>query len=299
MEIGDAGRSIGRYLGFDLREVGDWEHGEIIGEATAPLHDQLRGPGGGVRAGALLTLCDSVGGFCAGLAALPDGWVVSTNLTVTIAPYSWSRLRPSRHGASAMSVTERSPAPSGPLLLRTTVLRAGRSAVVTDVRVTDTGSDGAIVADAVLTSAVLVPEGGPPTWERPARMKAPPLDGPLPPLIEWLGVREVAGAPPGVVELDITDAVRNPWGIVHGGVTASLVDVAAERVVAARSAGPVVAVETGDVALHFLAPSRVGPVRATATVLGDRADGSVVLVEVRDMGQDRVAARAVAAVRPR
>jgi len=182
------------------------------------------------------------------------------------------------------------------LLLRTTVLRAGRSAVVTDVRVTDTGSDGAIVADAVLTSAVLVPEGGPPKWERPAHMKALPPAGPLPPLVEWLGVRDVDGAPPGVVELDISDAVRNPWGIVHGGVTASLVDVAAERAVASRSTGPV---ETGDVALHFLAPSRVGPIRATATALGERSDGSVVLVEVRDMGADRVAARAVAAVRPR
>ena len=274
MEIGDAGRSVGRYTGFDLREVGDWENGEIIGEATSPLGDHLRGSSGGVRAGALLTLCDSIGGFCAGLAALPDGWVVSTNLTMTMAP------RNAR----------------GPLLLRCTVLRSGRSAVVTDVRVTDSGSDGAIVADAVLTSAVLIPEGGPPTWERPAHMKAPPIEGPLPPLIEWLGIREVAGAAPGVVELDITDAVRNPWGIVHGGVTASLVDVAAERAVAARSTG---AVETGDVALHFLAPARVGPVRAIATVLGDRADGSVVLVEVRDMGRDRVAARAVATVRPR
>ena len=79
-------------------------------------------------------------------------------------------------------------------------------------------------------------------------------------------------------------------------MTAALVDVAAERAVAARSTEPV---ETGDVALHFLAPSRIGPVRATATVLGDRVDGSVVLVEVRDMGADRVAAHAVAVVRPR
>lgn len=274
MEIGDDGRSVARYAGVDLREVGDWEHGEIIGEATSPLHDHLRGPGGGVRTGALLTLCDNVGGFCAGLAALPDGWVVSTNLTMTVAP-----------GQAR-----------GPLRLLSTVLRAGRSAIVTDVRVTDTGSRGAIVADAALTSAVLIPEGGPPTWARPAHMQAPPPAGPLPPLMEWLGVRDVDGAPPGVVELDVADAVRNPWGIVHGGVTASLVDVAAERAVAARSTSPV---ETGDVALHFLAPARVGPVRATATVLGDRADGSVVLVEVRDEGRDRVAARAIAVVRPR
>jgi uncharacterized protein (TIGR00369 family) len=168
---------------------------------------------------------------------------------------------------------------------------------VTDVRVTDAGAGDAVVADAVLTSAVLVPEGGPPRWDRPVRMQAPPLPGPLPPLVEWLGIRDVAGAPPGVVELDVTDAVRNPWGIVHGGVTASLVDVAAERAVASQSEGPG-GVATGDVALHFLAPSRVGPVRATPTVMGERADGTVVLVEVRDVGGDRVVARAVATVRP-
>jgi uncharacterized protein (TIGR00369 family) len=273
MELGEDGRSVARFVGVDLREVGDWERGEIISEATSPLHDHLRAPDGGMRTGALLTMCDNVGGFCAGLAALPDGWVVSTNLTLTVTP--------------TRAV--------GPLRLRSTVMRAGRAAIVTDVRVTDAGADGTILADAVLTSAVLVPEGGPPRWARPAHMQAPPPSGPLPSWLEWLGVRDVAGDAAGVVELDATDALRNPWGIVHGGVTASLVDVAAERAVAARSPGPVA---TGDVALHFLAPARIGPVRATATVMGDRADGAVVAVEVRDVGHDRVVARAVATVRP-
>ena len=50
----------------------------MVGHAPASAH--LRGPHGGIRAGALLTLLDNVGGICAGLAALPNGWVVSTNL---------------------------------------------------------------------------------------------------------------------------------------------------------------------------------------------------------------------------
>ena len=86
MEIGEDGRTVARFVGVDLREVGDWERGEVVGEATSPLHDHLRAPSGGIRTGALLTMCDNVGGFCAGLAALPDGWVVSTNLTMTMAP---------------------------------------------------------------------------------------------------------------------------------------------------------------------------------------------------------------------
>jgi uncharacterized protein (TIGR00369 family) len=277
MQADDEGRSIARYVGVDLREVGDWQAGEVVGEAVSPLPERLQAPGGGIRTGALLTMCDNVGGFCAGLAALPDGWVVSTNLTVTVAPVR----------------------AIGPLHLRSTVLRSGKAAIVTDVRVTDSGARGAIVADAVLTSAVLIPEGGPPQWPRPAHMQSPDIGDGLPPIVEWLGIRDVAGAAPGVVELDVTAAVRNPWGIVHGGVTAALVDIAAERAVASRSAVPVDLVQTGDVSLHFLAPSRVGPVRATATVMGERADGAVVLVEVRDVGRDRVAARAVASVRPR
>jgi len=277
MEITDEGRSVAKFVGVDLREVGDWEHGEIVAEATSPLHDHLRAPGGGIRTGALLTMCDNVGGFCAGLAALPDGWVVSTNLTITLAPGTVE----------------------GPLALHTSVLRAGKAAIVTDVRVTDAGRAGAIVADSVLTSAVLVPEGGPPKWTRPAQMQAPPPDGELPAWIDWLGVRAVAGAPVGVVELDARDALRNPWGIVHGGVTAALVDVAAAQAAAAHLGVAEESVSTADVALHFLSPSRVGPVRASATILGDRADGVVMQVEVRDVGQDRVAAHAVATVRPR
>ena len=45
--------------------------------------------------------------------------------------------------------------------------------------------------------------------------------------------------------------------------------------------------------LHFLAPNRVGPVRATARVLGQRPDGDVLRVEVRDEGADRTTAVAI------
>ena len=91
---------------------------------------------GNVRAGALLTMADTVGGMCAGLAALP-GWVVSTNLML-------------QHRRRRLTV--------GPLALDARVLRAGRNAVVTQVEIRDTGAEGALIADGVLTSAVLEPE---------------------------------------------------------------------------------------------------------------------------------------------
>jgi uncharacterized protein (TIGR00369 family) len=130
-------------------------------------------------------------------------------------------------------------------------------------------------------------------------MQAPPPDGELPAFVEWLGIRDVAGAPAGVVELDAVDGVRNPWGIVHGGVTAALVDIASERAGASSLGVAPDAVVTSDVALHFLSPARVGPVRASAVVVGERADGVVLRVEVRDTGLDRVAAHAVVTVRRR
>jgi acyl-coenzyme A thioesterase PaaI-like protein len=67
---------------------------------------------------------------------------------------------------------------------------------------------------------------------------------------------------------------------LHGGIVATLADLAAEH-----ATGQV----TTDVGLHFLAPNRVGPVRATAR----RLDARTARVEVRDLGADRVTAVAI------
>jgi len=90
--------------------------------------------------------------------------------------------------------------------------------------------------------------------------------------------------------MPLAETLRNPWGILHGGAVAALVDVAAQHL-----SGGV----TTDVVLHFLAPNRVGPVRATAVPIGAgrRADGAVMRVEVRDVGADRVTALAIATSR--
>src|SRR5262249_62313600 len=94
-----------------------------------------------------------------------------------------------------------------------------------------------------------------------------------------------AGRGASALEMDLADGLRNPWGILHGGVVASLVDLTAEH---ATSGG-----RTTDVVLHYLAPNRVGPVRAIARLLGHRVDGAVLRVEVRDVGADRTTALAV------
>lgn len=262
----DAGRSVARYLGLTLQEVGTPREGgaSVVGDAPAPAH--LRAENGTIAMGALLALADSVAGLCGGLAALP-GWVVSTNLMLR---------------AVHLDV-------DGPLALRADVLRAGRNAVVTGVTIHDAGADDRLVADGALTSAILVPDGGPPVYERPMRLEAPPLDAPTTPhLSEFLGIRSRSDE---VLAIDVDDHLRNPWGIVHGGVTAALIDLAARHTTGGSA--------TTDTVLHFLAPGRVGPVTARVRPAGVRPDGTLVRVEVRDEGaDDRLMAISVATVAP-
>lgn len=250
------GREVGRYMGVSMRETEDLH---LVGHAAVAPH--LRGPAGGVRTGALLTMLDNVGGLSGGLAALPDGWVVSTNLAARVVAL----------------------AHVGPLRLDAELLRRGRNNVVTGVQIRDEGARDTLVASGVLTSAILVPENGPPQWSRPLTLQngfAPARD--LPAIPDWLGVRPVGD---DAVEIDLGDELRNPWGILHGGVVATLVDLAAEH---ATNGG-----WTTDVVLHFLAPNRIGPVRANARVLGRRSDGTVLRIEVRDVGAPRTTAIAI------
>jgi len=257
LDVPPTGREVGYYMGVTMRETDELH---LVGHA--PVAPHLSGPGGGVRTGALLTMLDMVGGLNGGLAALPEGWVVSTNLAARIVEL----------------------AHTGPLRLDSSVLRRGRNSVVTSIEIHDEGARDALVGSGILTSAILVPENGPPQWTRPLVLDgAANFTGAQPSIPEWLGVHAVGE---DAVEIDLAADLRNPWGILHGGVVATLVDLAAEH----ASGGGC----TTDVVLHFLAPNRTGPVRATARVLGRRTDGYVVRVEVRDEGADRTTAVAIA-----
>ena len=270
---GDGGRSIARYMGLTMREIGEVRPGTASLEGVAPAAHYLRTSDGSIAMGALLTLADSVGGLCAGLAALP-GWVVTTNLMM--------------RGVGLDVV--------GPLGLESTVRRAGKKAVVTTVTVRDLGAHGALVADGSLTSAVLQPENGPPNYARPLVLAALPLDSTdTPGLPEFLGIRATA---PNQLAIDITEPLRNPWGILHGGATAALVDLAGVHARGDTTPESVGAHATTDAVLHFVSPGRVGPVTATVVDHGERADGHLLRIEVRDTGAaDRLMALAVTTVR--
>jgi uncharacterized protein (TIGR00369 family) len=256
----ETGRAVSRYVRVSLHELEPSSNGAPRVEGRAPASSHLRGPGGGIRGGALLTMLDNVGGLCGGLAALPDGWVVSTNLSARTVRFDHE----------------------GPFRIDASVLRQGRASVVTAVEIRDVGANDALVVDGVLTSAILVPQNGPPEWTRPLVLDAgPPPPDPQPPVPEWLGATAIDAS---TLEMPLRETLRNPWGILHGGAVASLIDL---------TAGHVTGGVTTSVVLHFLAPNRVGPVRATARRIGARADGDVLRIEVRDTGADRVTALAV------
>jgi acyl-coenzyme A thioesterase PaaI-like protein len=242
----DAGRSVTRYLGVTLREQA--EEGVIVGAAPAASH--LVDPNGIPHAGVLLGMIDSAGGVCAGLASLPR-WIVSTNLVGRLVPRKLE----------------------GGIVLRARVLRAGRNSVVTAIDARDDVTD-ALLADSVLTSAVLEPAGGPPTYDRPMVLAVPPAEKELADPNSFYGVRPAAAG----VELTLSETVRNPWGILHGGVTTTLVESSVRHTLGGAHLSSVV--------LHFLRPGRVGPVRTVASWIGSRPDGEVLRVEVRDLGAD-------------
>lgn len=226
----------------------------------APVDDHLRGPGGGLRTGALLTSIDSLGGLLSGLTVLPR-WIVTTSLLATV-----SRL-----------------AHVGPLRLEGEVLRRGRNSVVSTVDVVDEGEGGRHVAAATLTCAVLDAEGMELAFDRPFALPTPPLQQGAPAPDEFFCIEPGEGA---TTRLVLADRLRNPWGILHGGGVAMLADEAACR--AARAADPGAAgprgVAAADTVLHYLRPVRVGPAEARCEVLGTHGGRTLVRVAVHDLG---------------
>ena len=105
----------------------------------------------------------------------------------------------------------------------------------------------------------------------------PPLEGPV---TDRLDLRVVDGG----VELARSDYVRNSFGTINGGVLGFLCSAAVEEVTGLVPA---------DLELRYLGQTKVGPARATATVVRRREDHVVCDVHVRDAGAgDLLLARA-------
>ncbi len=105
------------------------------------------------------------------------------------------------------------------------------------------------------------------------------------PFQSWLGLHwTIIDKDAGIVavEMDMRDDLRGPVGSLEGGVVSTLADVAGATAIAVK----VGLVATEHIALSFLAPGRVGPIRATANALRVGKHDGVAEVRVIDTGKD-------------
>jgi uncharacterized protein (TIGR00369 family) len=252
-----------RHLLRDLQL--EFEHGEDrTSRAWMPVVPELLAPDGSVRAGALATLVDVVGGGLAAQAAQPD-WIATADLTL--------------HLTGAVTV--------GAVEARARVEHAGRTTVVIEVGLHD--GDGREIGLATMSFARLPRRDTNPdvTTTLTAARSTMAVDGSglQVPLLEQLDV-QVVDAAAGVVEAPVDDWSRNSLGSMQGGAVAILVDAATE---AAANAARAVPLAVTDLQLTYVALARVGPVRTRVEVLDTRPDVVVARVELIDGGSnDRV-----------
>ena len=97
------------------------------------------------------------------------------------------------------------------------------------------------------------------------------------------------------VEMDLRDDLRGPAGSLEGGVVSTLADVAGAST-AAMALTAMVA--TQQISISFLAPGRIGPVRATGKPVRVGREDAVVQVDIVDVGnKDRLMAVALVTIK--
>jgi len=169
----------------------------------------------------------------------------------------------------------------GRLHTDSSVVRSGRSGVVSLVHVTD--DTGRIVGVATVTSGALAGAGGShqPDFQRPDDDFYEPsrLPGDGPPIDEFLAM---SPAGPGRYRMAFHETLRNVNGVLHGGGGALVIEQAARHGIA-DAGGRGAVVDSLDV--HFVAPGLVGPFLASVEVVGDGPGPRSAVIEVVDEGR--------------
>lgn len=257
-----------------LRDLGLWsEAGAEPPAAGMPVVPALFGAAGACSLGALGVLVDAVAGGAA-LRAAEGSWIATSDMRL--------------HGLA--------PVRSGELVARAHALRSGRTNVVLEVEV---HAAEALVAHALVAFSRLAAQGAYQQRARGERLGRVAFGaeaaGFARPFAEALGARCV-DADAGVLELALAPYVGNSLGGLQGGVAVALLDLAAEAAGGAWLGRPAA---TRDLAVHFLAIGRRGPIRTRAARLRRAGDGVLLRIESRDAGAgDRLCTVATATVGP-
>ncbi len=247
-----------QHLLRDLRI--SFEHStDTTSGARMPVVPALAAPDGSVRAGALATLVDVIGGGLAATVAHPS-WIATADLTLHL------------YGAAV----------EGDVEADARVVHAGRTTVVIEVDLR--AVPGASIGLATMSFAALPRRAGNPdvttsTAPGPSTMA---LEGSSlrRPLLDELEVRVVDPAR-GELEAPVGEWSRNSLGAMQGGAVATLIDAAATTAVNVRASEPLVVT---DLQITYLALSRSGPLRTRVDLLAADTEHAEARVEVVDGG---------------
>jgi len=225
---------------------------------TAPLDAPLVHPDGHLALGALAALVDTVGGLTCGLSLLPD-WVVTSTLTLELLATSWGL------GGSDLQAEG-------------TLLHGGRRQAAAQVLLGSLGVPEALAVGLVSSARVPGPDPGGHRLPRPLDQPAPPRELGRP--LQTLEALDQRRQEPGQVVVELAPALRNPLGILHGGLTAVLVEAAARQTI--QHPAPL---QTRRLTVRYLVPATTGPIRATGVLGIIRPGAWTVRVAVTDEGQ--------------
>jgi len=249
-----------RHLLRDLRL--EFDHSDAAASrARMPVVPELCADDGSVRAGALATLVDVIGGGLAATAAQPD-WIATADLTLHVV----------------------GPATSGSVAADARVVHAGRTTVVIEVELLD--QSGREIGLATMSFARL------PRRDENPDIRASTATGPTTmalatsrleaSLIDMLGAR-VIDAARGELEVPVAEWSLNSLGAMQGGAVATVIDAAAELAMRSATSEPLVVT---DLQITYLALGRVGPIRTRANVLGVGPGYAQARVELVDTGSE-------------
>jgi acyl-coenzyme A thioesterase PaaI-like protein len=234
------------------------EDGDLVLELS-PTEETLHH--GIVRASVLSFVIDVVAGIP--LDQDPDSWTFTSDMSV--------RMRPI-------------PAP-GRIDATNSILRQGRRSATCLVELrTDRGAPiatGAIGFAKVARKPTDPPKLNVPLGQVPLIFRGlATLDRPL---REEAGI-QVIDAAEGVMQVEVTPALRNPAGTLQGAMVALLAEAAAEDLMATRFESAFVV--TG-LDLRYLRKAQVGPVRTRSILLGTGPDAPVQ-IELIDTSTDEI-----------
>jgi len=230
----------------------------------APVVPEICTDRGGVHVGVVGTLVDVLGATLAIRALYPD-WIATAGLSIYLTR----------------------PPISGTIVASGTVIRAGQSINVIDVDISEESSSSTHPSSAI-GSAIM-------TFSRLPRRKdtievevdsvngvtfAVEGAGLSRRYLDEVGLR-ILDDTAGIVEIKMTEYVRNSFGAIQGGIVALLADIAGQCAARAATGQPLI---TKDLTIHYLSQGKVGPFRTRARMLRQTNDTALTRVEVVDRG---------------